>query len=357
MLRLYLCYLKLTNRDYTCESLLKNAISLCPKNPEAYFLLSQFYEIKKNWVDSYLYSSVGLENPQPTKLFSDVGYHDEYMLIFQKAVSAWWFGKPNESRGLFQKLKNEYKERLNEYYFQKIEQNITSLGSGPEAVSCVRYNKSKFDKIKIKFKNLEEIENNFSQTYQDIFVLTALDGKKDGTYLEIGAAHPFHNSNTALLERFGWKGIGIELKSDLADAHQKERKNKILCEDALKVDYEKLLNENYDFIIDYLQLDIEPSKNTFEALLSIPFNKYQFRVITYEHDHYVDMIGNYREKSRRYLSAMGYTLLFNDISPNENSPFEDWWIKKDLIDQNILNKLLSIETKNINQVEELMLLK
>lgn len=357
LLRLYLCYLKLTNRDYTCEILLKSAISLCPNKPEAYFLLSQYYENKKNYMDSYLYSSIGLENSNPSNLISDIGYHDEYMLIFQKAVSAWWFGKPSESRSLFQKLKNEYKERLNEYYFQKIEQNITSLGSGPESVSCVRYNKSKFDKIKIKFKNLENIEKNFSQTYQDIFVLTVLDGKKQGTYLEIGSSYPFHNNNTALLEQFEWKGVGIEFKQEIVDQYKKERKNKILCKDALKINYNKLLDENYqDSIIDYLQLDIEPSKNTFEALLSIPFEKYQFRVITYEHDHYVDMTGNYREKSRRYLSALGYTLLFNDISPNQNSPFEDWWIKKELIDSEILNKLFLIEKQDdVNQVEILLL--
>ena len=132
------------------------------------------------------------------------------------------------------------------------------------------------------------------------------------------------------------------MKPELAQSHADERKNKVICGDALKIDYEKLLEVNFEGnVIDYLQLDIEPSNNTFEALLMIPFDKYKFRVITYEHDHYVDMTRSFREKSRRYLRNMGYTLLFNDIAPNEECSFEDWWVREDLIDDSILQNLLS----------------
>lgn len=354
MIRMFICYRQLSGRDKTCEDLLKKAICICPQKPEAYFFLSKFYE-SKNWPDSYLFSSLALENcsSYSSDLKLKTEYEAKYMLIFQKALSAWWCGKAKESRSLFQLLKNDHIEELNEIYFNSIEKNITCLGSGPVSTCCVRYDKSKLKKIKLKFKNIENIEKNFSQVYQDMFVLTVLDGKQNGTYLEIGSAHPFYNNNTALLEQLGWNGVGVEIKQELADQYKKERKNKILCKDALRINYEKLISENYqDSIIDYLQLDIEPSKNTFEALISIPFEKYQFRVITYEHDHYVDMTGNYKEKSRRYLSTLGYTLLFNDISPNENSPFEDWWVKEDLIDSKILNKLILIEKQdNVNQVE------
>lgn len=128
--------------------------------------------------------------------------------------------------------------------------------------------------------------------------------------------------------------------------HEKERKNLVLHADALTLNYRKLLKKYFQSnVIDYLQLDIEPSKNTFEALLSIPFDEYEFRVITYEHDDYVDMSGVYREKSRNYLKAMGYKLLVNDIAPNEGSNFEDWWIKEDLVNPEILLEFLKIEKK------------
>ena len=358
LLRLYVCYKKLSNRDYTCENLLKNALNLCPKKPEAYFLLSQFYEYKSNWLDSYLYASLGLElsDCESSDIKNNFGYESKYMLIFQKAVASWWCGKPKEARILFRKLKDEYGDKLNEYYFKLIEKNIITLGSGPDWESSVRYNKLE-NELKFKFEGCDKIEKNFSQVCQDLFVLGALNGKKNGTYLEIGSAHSFHNSNTALLEtKFGWKGIGIEMKPELAQLHVNDRKNKVLCENALKIDYEKLLKENFEGdIIDYLQIDIEPSSNTFEALLLIPFDKYKFRVITYEHDHYVDMTRSFREKSRRYFRNMGYTLIFNDIAPVEGCSFEDWWVHEDLVDPSAFKSMTSANKYDINLAREFML--
>jgi hypothetical protein len=356
LLRLYVCYKLLSNRDYTCEGLLKVALNLCPRRPEAYFLISQLSEHKGNWMDSYLYASLGLglSDTKPSRLERNFGYESEYMLLFQKAVAAWWCGKPKESRTLLRRLKDEYGGELNEHYFKLVEKNITSLGSGPDWESSVRYDKSKFD-LRFPFSGSEGVSSNFSQVCQDLFVLAALDGKRDGTYLEIGSAHSFHNSNTALLEEFGWKGIGLEMNPELAEMHKSERKNKVLCENALKVDFERLLGELGGEVIDYLQLDIEPSSNTFEALLLIPFDKYKFRVITYEHDHYVDMTRTYRDKSRRYLRSLGYTLVFNDIAPNEGCSFEDWWVREELIDDSILQELLSASKGEVNLAKEVML--
>ena len=110
------------------------------------------------------------------------------------------------------------------------------------------------------------------------------------------------------------------------------------------------MNDEFDTeVIDYLQLDIEPAKNTFEVLLSIPFEKYKFAVITYEHDYYVDISKSFRDKSRRYLRAMGYELLVSDLSPDGVSNFEDWWVHPDLIDGQIKNvmKDTSSEIKNV----------
>jgi len=358
LLRLYLCYKQLCNRDYTCENLLKSAINLCPKKPEAYFLLSQFYEYKNNWLDSYLYASLGLSLPNrdPSGLSKNYGYESEYMLIFQKAVSSWWYGRPKESRKLFQKLKNEYIETINSEYYKLIEKNLMSLGAGPDSETSIRYNISN-SALRFDFNGSDTIQKNFSQAFQDLFVLAALNGKESGTYLEIGSAHSFHNSNTALLEQLNWTGVGVEMNNELASMHDRERKNKVLCENALSLNYSKLLKDNFNSdIIDYLQIDIEPSHNTFEALLMIPFDKYKFRVITYEHDHYVDMSNSYREKSRRYLQNMGYTLVFNDIATINGCSFEDWWVKQELIEPSILEKLLSYSKEEINLVNHLMMI-
>lgn len=354
LLRLQSCYGRLGNRDYTCEGLLKSALNLRPRRPEAYFLLSQFYEGKKNWMDAYLYASLGWGLADKSSSRSEFGYESEYVLLFQKAVAAWWCGKPKESRALFRKLKDRYGDLLNDRYRGLVQDNLTTLGSGPDWESSARYNASEHD-LRFPFKGSGGISSNFSQCFQDLFVLAALDGKKDGTYLEIGAAHAFHNSNTALLERLGWRGVGVEVKPELAGMHAESRRNRVICGDALKVDYERLIAEEFGGVVDYLQLDIEPSNNTFEALLMIPFDKCKFGVITYEHDHYVDMTGSFRKKSRRYLEGMGYTLVFNDVAPVEGCSFEDWWVREDLVDPGVLARMMAAPKGEVNVARELML--
>jgi hypothetical protein len=123
------------------------------------------------------------------------------------------------------------------------------------------------------------------------------------------------------------------------------------------VNYEKLLTKYFpgQNNIDYLQLDIEPPKNTYEALLSIPFDKYKFAVITYEHDDYIDISRSYKQKSREYLQSLGYILVVNDVSPDQNSSFEDWWAHPDLVDIDIIKGLKSQISEDLNQVERVFL--
>lgn len=230
------------------------------------------------------------------------------------------------------------------------------LGSGDIPEKIIKYQKEKHSYLRHKFPGSENIEKNYSQAYQDMFILSMLNGKRNGLYLEIGAQQPFYQNNSAILEtEFDWNGISIEILPELCEQFKRERKNTIICKDALEVDYEKMLSEfSDDRVWDYLQLDCEPSKTTFEILLSIPFEKWKFAVITYEHDHYVDMTGSYREKSRRYLKAMGYEMCVNDISPNDNSPFEDWWYHPDLIDPNIIDQMKCVNDR-VNNVVKYML--
>ena len=64
--------------------------------------------------------------------------------------------------------------------------------------NCPRYFKNNYDSLKNKFTGAENIENNWSQSFQDMFVLTMLNGKKNGVYVEVGADQPRVISNTYL---------------------------------------------------------------------------------------------------------------------------------------------------------------
>lgn len=338
------CFNDQKNRDYTVRGLYQHAISILPKRPEAYYLYARFEEWKQQYAECYTNCTIALNfcdfNLPP--LFTDVGYIGKYGIVFEKAVSSYWWGKSKECRNLFIDLKTNYNDVMDESHRNSVGDNLMRLGCWVE--ESVKYEKDKFDRFKFKFPGLESIERSHGQALQDMFVLSILNGKKNGTYLEIGSQEPFFQNNTALLETdYDWKGVSIEIREDLCKMFAEQRKNTILCKDATTIDYERLIEENYDTKeIDYLQVDCEPSRTTFEILLSIPFDKYKFSVITYEHDYFVDMTETYRTKSRNYLKMMGYELVVGNVSQNENTPFEDWWVHPDLVDQETIEKFKNI---------------
>ena len=358
LIRASFCYKRQNSRGGTEKILLENALNLLPHRPEAYYFLSLLYENNQDWQNCYTYSNLGLPSyNQELESIDILEYPGKYSLIFQKAISGWWWGKGNECRGLLWNLVDDYWDELNELFKSLIETNISKIGAGPYSQNAVFYSKTNYSKIRYKFKNLEKIQNNYSQAFQDMFVLSMLNGKTNGTFLEIGGAKPFERNNTALLEKdFNWTGVSIELNAEFVKDYQNQRPNiKVLCEDATKIDYNKLLSKNYKLnVIDYLQLDIEPAKNTYECLLQIPFDEYKFAVITYEHDHYIDVSKYCREKSREFLRSKGYVLVVNDVSVDGISTFEDWWVHPDLISKDILN-IMSDVSSEIKDVATYML--
>jgi hypothetical protein len=343
LIRASFCYKSQGSRDGTEKVLLENALNLLPQRPEAYYFLSLLYERKQEWQNSYTYANLGLQQTIDNVLDLPE-FKGKYLLIFQKAVSAWWWGRGMESRKLFHSLVDDYWNEMDETHKRSVEDNVTRLGSGPESQAFHTYTKEDYSKLRFKFDNSSIIERNYSQVYQDMFILSMLNGKKNGTFLEIGGADPFKGNNTALLEKtFGWTGVSIEYDEKFINNYRNNRSAKLLHDNALTIDYEKLLKENFEGnTIDYLQLDIEPARNTYECMLKVPFDKYKFAVVTYEHDYYVDVTRSFREKSREFLTSKGYILVANDLSPDGKSNFEDWWVHPDLVDENIVNKMKSI---------------
>lgn len=345
LIRIGNCFDRQGNRNFTVKSMYQAAITLLPDRPEAYYLLSRKLEHESQYFESYMMTELGLKAHEIyDKTDLGVGYPGQWGLIFQKAVAAWWRGKGMEARKLLQSLVNDHWDKIDAGHKQVIEKNITSLGSGPESYAFRMYDKSMYNRLRYKFPGSRSIERNYAQVYQDLFILSVLDGRTNGTFLEVGGAGPFLGNNTYLLEKeFGWKGVSIEYEKKFVDEYRAVRPTKVLHEDALKIDYTKMMDENFhNNVIDYLQLDIEPARNTYECLLKIPFDKYKFRVITYEHDYYADVTRSYREKSREYLKSQGYVLLVNDLSPDGICNFEDWWVHPDLVSKQLMDKMCDI---------------
>ena len=218
--------------------------------------------------------------------------------------------------------------------------------------------------LKVKFKGSDLITENYSEVFQDIFILQCFDGKKNGTYLEIGAGDPIKGNNTYLLsDKFGWEGLSIDYGYDdwnddvviTADGKEfsweefKEYWNKIwfkdrkiedrllLC-DALSCDYIKLVDDGViPPVIDYLQLDIDKGIDhcdiNYELLRKIPFDNIDFKVITYEHNTYDARYGKLAWESRHYLESKGYVLIAGNIANIDNKPYEDWWVNLKYINE------------------------
>ena len=206
--------------------------------------------------------------------------------------------------------------------------------------------------IQWPFSGIESIKQNYSQAWQDIFVLVATQGLRGGTYLEIGGHVPVENNNTFLLsQHFGWSGVSIELDVHHFPYWSAQRPHsRLTVVDALKVDYAEALpfwfGQNQRRV-DYLQLDIDPSINTLGVLNRLPLDQWRFTVITFETDIYKGD-ARARDESRRILAKYGYQLvakdvnvLFSPVSPDPVS-FEDWWVDPTLIRSEIVQNLISI---------------
>lgn len=350
LLRAATCFRKQGTRNFTVKGLILHALAVCPQRPEAYHLMSLFHEQENSpghWNECYTISSIGLDvsdlNPPPLK--TDVGYPGEYALLFQKALSGWWCGLCSESKDMFLDLLNNYD--LNDVFKKSVIDNLKFMNISPtvEVGAFSKYNKTKHSRLKVKFEGSEKINENYSEAYQDIFVLTMLNGKEGGTYLELGAGNSFYGSNTALLEKdFNWRGVSLDLDEGFVNAHSKERRNPCLLKDGTCTNYDALLTSlDFPNEIDYLQLDCDPPEVTYKILLAIPFEKYKFATITYEHDYYCDETKSYQEKSKKYLESQGYVRIFNNVSPDDNRPYEDWWVHPDLVDSKLISEMMLID--------------
>lgn len=227
------------------------------------------------------------------------------------------------------------------------------------------------DRLRSPFAGATRVMKNHSQAFQDIFVLSMLDGLRHGRYLEIGAHHPVSNNNTHLLHTiYGWSGVSIDIDSAHASQWRRERPGStLLIADALKIDYEEAFANWFNAAettppawarwlrrekpgaprdphrVDYLQLDIEPSIHTLDVLKALPLDSWRFSVITFETDAYAGDL-RARDESRERLAKHGYRLIAADVlvlyTPvSENPiPFEDWWVDPQAVNQ---QKILAMQ--------------
>ncbi len=192
-----------------------------------------------------------------------------------------------------------------------------------------------------------------SQGGQDKWVLEQLGGKKHGHYIDSGAADPYNNSNTRLLEfEYGWYGMLIEPRIEVYRSLLDTRllSNKVIHGALVNTpgngtlvpfynnlnvpDHSSVIQPDKDVsctkswvpswrigqllklydmprIIDYWSLDIEGSE--LDVLRTFPWRRYRVRCISVEHNNNPEK----RSGINQLLLANGYKQV--------DGPTGTWW--------------------------------
>jgi hypothetical protein len=177
-----------------------------------------------------------------------------------------------------------------------------------------------------------------SEAGQESFVLNMLDEKREGVFVEIGAFESKVTSNTWLLEtKFGWDGVAFEILIDCSLEYMMNRKSPCINTDATTFNYRDYFDERmFPKRIDYLQVDIEPARNTLKALQQIPLDTYRFSVITFEHDLYAGFDNAaVKQEQIELLTSHGYVLAVENVKVDAPGwplrEFEDWWVDPEVV--------------------------
>ena len=194
-------------------------------------------------------------------------------------------------------------------------------------------------KLTLPFAGAGQIKRTFSQAGQDLFVLSVLDGKRDGVFLDLGCNQPILANNTFLLEsEFGWNGLAVDIDPAFFGLYV-FRTCKTLAADCTRLDWDAVISLLGTASIDYLSLDLEPPAATLECLRGIPFERIEFGVITFEHDAYRAGY-EVRPPSREILEENGYVRVCSDVKL-DGLQFEDWYCNPKLVD---MERIKPIET-------------
>ena len=225
-----------------------------------------------------------------------------------------------------------------------------------------KYHHSLYPMMKHQFPGLEQITEHYSEQWQDLFVLTMLDGKKNGTFVELGAAWPTKNNNSCLLSEFGYRGISVEKNTRYENEWRGARPNDVfLCQDALKIDYATLLTQqNFPTQIDYLQIDIDNEIGSLELIDKlIASGKHRFSVITLETNLFFSSRNKkFQDDSYQMLKDLGYQLVVKNVGVREWDTehwraFEDWYVDPSQIDADIISKVENTSSE-VNKPHKLL---
>ena len=268
-------------------------------------------------------------------------------------------GKLQEAKSLISKAIKINPNFAPAYFNMEVILNDLGLLQEAKMANQKGINLSFIQNIDSKYRKncLNNLSLSRSQFKQDLFVLSELNFKKNGFFVEFGSFDGLIGSNSYMLEKFfDWNGI---LAEPSIFCHEKLKKNRsviietkcvwkesgqeILFNEPLSYKQNATINSfsdnnkelykegkkykvktislldlldinNAPKFIDYLSIDTEGSE--YEILNAFDFQKYKFRVISCEHN-----FTPIRDKVYKLLINKGYKRKFTKISR-----VDDWYV-------------------------------
>lgn len=182
----------------------------------------------------------------------------------------------------------------------------------------------------------------YAQAGQDIWVHDLIGDS--GYFVDVGAHDGIVHSNTYALEQLGWTGLciepNVEAYADLRQNRPGYVANMAVSDHFGHVDFDGVrvtagapstacipLADMLNLFrapdtIDYLSVDVEGHE--LEVLAGMDFDHYSVRLLTVEHNLYVD--GPVRKNAiAAFLSDRGFERVREDVVADGYGPYEDWW--------------------------------
>lgn len=111
------CYDTQGGRKKTVNSCWKKALCYLPRRPEVYYYLCRLYNWNGDHDEAYTLSTIALEfcdfDSEPLRTIEKLNY--KVYLLFEKALSSWWWGKVDECKETFLDLYHNHFDELPEY--------------------------------------------------------------------------------------------------------------------------------------------------------------------------------------------------------------------------------------------------
>lgn len=363
-------------RKLTVKNLLKQAITVLPERPEAYWMLSKVYESEKygsdHWFDSYMAASLGVnvaDNPQEA-FRKPSTYPGKFAVLFQKAHAAWHSDLCDESRDIFLDLYQNYK--MDEIHTNAVKNNLDFLSTSYQNLHPIYNSESKKNFLYESAQNQELNGFDWGLTAQNQWFKETVEKevfewkvyekfhevKAGDIVFDIGSSvGPFVHSirdkkakkiiclephkelfqtlskNTKDIDNVTLinKGIGItdgkEVQYGLFDADRIDTAEEENGQEIDTISWRTLLKENEIDYIDFMKIDCEGGEYDIFTEENFEWISNNVRYITGEwHLDNKEFQDKFRKFRDTYLSKLKFKITSFDSVDITDTVWDDWFI-------------------------------